>query len=176
MSISMIAAVDSNYGIGYKGQLLFKIKKDMEFFRQKTLNKCVLMGRKTWESIGSRPLSDRFNIVITHNPYNEEYSLFPNVIAYTLTDLTKNKFKILKEIEDKYKEVYVIGGESMYKYFLNKCDDIYMTMLNTEFKNVDSYFPRILDMGYESTKCYGDGLHEDIPYSICRYILNPKWK
>jgi len=124
--IYLISAVDSSYGIGYNGDLLFKEKEDFKNFRSKTLGKPVIMGRKTFESLPIKPLQGRKNIIISKN-----FS-YKNCVVCTFDNL----YEHLEE------ENFVIGGHSTYEYFLPFADKIYLTVFR-DIKKADVYFPSI---------------------------------
>lgn len=122
--LSMIAAVSRNWGLGKDGDLLFHIKGDMKFFREKTMNSVVVMGRKTLDSFpGGKPLKNRENIVITGNMSFEREGA---VIVHSIEEL----FEKLSEYEDR--NVIVIGGGEIYAMFLPYCDCAYITKIDAE--------------------------------------------
>lgn len=137
----LILAVDSNYGMGYKGGLPWpKNKKDMEFFRKKTTGHIVIMGRKTWDSIPEkfRPLPNRLNIVISRTPQeNTDTTLWFTSVRDVLRHVDQ-----LKKTE-KEKEAFVIGGNEIYRQFLEH--QIVSTIWLTHFKDkyeCDVFFDR----------------------------------
>lgn len=126
-----IVAVDSNWGIGFRGNLLQRIPGDMKFFKQMTLGKVVIMGRETFESLpGKEPLKDRINIVLSKN---ERFRNEKITICRSLDEL----FKKL----DKYNldNVFVIGGESIYDQLLSYCKEAYVTRIENKYV-ADKYF------------------------------------
>lgn len=140
MSIIAIAAVDADWGIGYNGELLERIPADMKFFKETTMNSVVIMGRKTWDSLPKKPLIDRDNIIITSKPQmNYEYPAFVdfNKIKQILTNATSQR------------DIYIIGGASIYKQLLPYCDKAYITKIYKSHENVDSYFPNLDQMENE---------------------------
>ena len=133
--MNIIVAVDKNYGIGRDGGLLFSIPEDMAYFRSMTRGKTVIMGRKTLESLpGGRPLKDRRNIVFSRNAGFEREGVEKVSSVEELLD-------IIKEDDD----VFVIGGEAIYREMLPCCDKAYVTMVDAE-ADADRFFPRIEDM------------------------------
>ncbi|WP_145475512.1 dihydrofolate reductase, partial [Staphylococcus hominis] len=104
MHISLIAAIGQNNEIGLDNKLLWNIKEDMNWFRKHTKHKVVVMGRKTYESIG-KPLKGRVNVVLTRNP---DYNPHPDVLVRK--DISEITFEFRNELE-----VMVIGGETIYK-------------------------------------------------------------
>ncbi|WP_061213116.1 dihydrofolate reductase [Syntrophomonas wolfei] len=126
-----IVAVDLNWGIGYKGNLLQRIPEDMKFFQQMTLGKVLIMGRETFESLpGKEPLKDRINIVLSKN---EEFNNEKVIICRTLTEL----FMELKKYD--LDNVFVIGGESIYTQLLPYCTEAYVTRIENTYE-ADKYF------------------------------------
>ena len=134
MSIRIIAACDFNYGIGYKNELLYRIKKDLKRFRQLTENQIVLMGRRTFESLPA-PLPHRMNVVLTRN---ENYKAPRGVVVETSFDRIINHYLTTGEQD---KDLWVIGGAEVYKLFLPYASDVYLTMILKESEKVDTYFP-----------------------------------
>jgi dihydrofolate reductase len=136
MNISLIVACDMGDAIGYNNDLLVKISPDLKRFKQLTLNKDVIMGRKTYESLG-KPLKDRNNIVLTSN--TSLHSNDPNVHFYNDFEQLLLDYQRHGEGE----EIFIIGGSSIYKLFLPYANRIYLTRINHYFEEADSYFPHI---------------------------------
>lgn len=131
--MNMIAAVSENNGIGYENALLFHIKEDMKFFREKTIGKTVVMGRKTLESMpNGKPLPKRNNIILSSTLEScDEY-----IVAKDIPDL-------LEKIKDKPSEdIFIIGGEKVYREMINYSDTLYITRVFSSPK-ADAYFPEI---------------------------------
>jgi dihydrofolate reductase len=128
--ISLLYAMDRNRVIGYNNDLPWKLPKDLKFFKELTTNHSVIMGRKTFESMG-RPLPNRENIVLTRdksfNPPNCQviYSV------ETILDWNKNQPD---------KEWFVIGGGNIFNQILPHADRMYMTYIDEAFDG-DTYFP-----------------------------------
>ena len=146
--MNLIVAVDKNWAIGNKNELLIRIPKDQRFFKDSTFGKTVVMGRKTFESFpNGLPLKGRLNIILT-NDIN--YQVCNAVVLNCLDDL----YDELKKYETK--DIYVIGGESIYKQLLDKCDTAYVTKIYSNFE-ADSFFPNLdnntkWEIIYESEK------------------------
>ena len=129
-----IAAVDKNWGIGMKGKLLVSIPADMKFFRATTLGKVVVMGRKTLESFpNQKPLKDRVNIVMTRDA---SYHCDGAVVVSNMEQLNKELAKYNSD------DVFVIGGESIYKQLIDECDTAYITKIDYAYE-ADAYFPNL---------------------------------
>ena len=128
MNLSLVAAVSANNVIGVNNQLPWHIPEDLQNFKRITMGKPILMGRKTFDSLG-RALPGRINIVITRD---SSYRRSGCSIFNNLDDA-------LKEFSD-YPEIIVIGGASFYKQLLPIADTLYLTMIKREFKG-DTFFP-----------------------------------
>ncbi len=130
--MNLIAAVDKNWAIGNKGQLLVSIPQDQKQFRDRTLGKVIVMGRKTLESLpGGQPLYGRTNIVLTANP---AYKAKGAIVCHSMEE-------VLRELEGyDEKDVYVIGGESVYRMFLPYCDMAYVTYIDFAYE-ADTHVP-----------------------------------
>ena len=128
-NLTIIAAVGKNNELGYKHKLIWKLKEDMKFFKDNTIGKPIVMGRKTLESL-PKLLPNRTHIVLTHQDIE-----IPGVI------IIHNKEELFKLIKDE--EIMIIGGESIYKLFINDVDKILLTEINEEFKEADAYFPTV---------------------------------
>ena len=129
-----IVAADKNWGIGKKNRLLVSIPSDMKFFREKTTGKVVVMGRKTLESFpNGRPLKNRTNIVLTKN---KDYAVKDAVIVHSEEELKEELRKYKEE------EIFVIGGESVYRMLLPLCSAVYVTRIEQEFE-ADTFFPNL---------------------------------
>ncbi len=132
-----ILAADKNWGIGYQNRLLVSIPSDMKFFRQTTTGKVVVMGRKTLESFpNGLPLKNRTNIVLTANP---EYEVKDAIIVHSQDELLEE----LKKYDTD--DIYVIGGESVYRMMLPYCDTVLVTKIDRVFQ-ADTYFPNLDEM------------------------------
>ena len=123
--INIIAAVGKNYELGLNNKLLWNIPNDLKYFKKITTGKTVVMGRKTYESI-EKPLQKKKNIVLTRQNIKIE-----NV------EIINDYKKVLEMNED----IFIIGGEQIYKVFLPYAANIYLTEIN-ESKEADSYFPK----------------------------------
>lgn len=131
--VSLIAAVGRNGAIGNQQQLLWRLPEDMQHFRKKTLNKTVIMGRKTWESLPAtfRPLPQRRNIVVSHNP---GYVPHGATLACSLSDAIR--------LAGDADEVFIIGGAEIYRQMLPLAGRLYLTEVADEPPG-DSYFPEL---------------------------------
>lgn len=129
--MNLIASADENWGIGSNGQLLVRIPDDMRFFREITAGKTVVMGRKTLESFPGGILKDRVNIVLTRD---RNYKAPGAVLVHSLEELHRELERYRRE------DIYVIGGESVYRQLLDECDTAYITKIDFAYQ-ADTYFP-----------------------------------
>ncbi len=115
----LIAAVNNNWGIGKGNDLLYHISEDMKFFRSKTKDNVIIIGRKTLESFpGGKPLKNRVNIVLTTD---KNYKAEDTVICNSV-------YEVLEKTKDyPDKEIYLCGGEKVYREFLDYCDTALIT-------------------------------------------------
>ena len=128
MIISLIAAIGKNNVIGVDNKLPWKLSADLKRFRQITSGKPVIMGRKTFESIG-KPLPNRINIILTRD---ENYKAQGCVVVHS----AEEALDAAKDNE----EIMIIGGEQIFKEFLPVSNKMYITFIDKEFEG-DSYFP-----------------------------------
>ena len=161
-----IAAASENHVIGLKGKLPWHIPKDLKFFHNTTLGKALIMGRKTFESLG-RPLPGRLNIVVTRkknfqpaisimgDPYETSFKAFDRAID--MKEVMKKSLSLVichsikqavefchrSEVIHKYgSEVFITGGEEIYRQTLSLVDRIYLTRIHKNFKG-DAFYPEI---------------------------------
>ncbi len=133
-NMNIIAAVDKNWAIGNKGDLLVKIPADMKFFRETTTGKVVVMGRKTLESFpGGQPLRNRTNIVLSHN---QNYQKSGAIVLHSMEELWDELKKYPSE------DIFVVGGAGIYEQLLEHCDVAYVTKIDYAF-DADVYFPNL---------------------------------
>ena len=130
--MNLIAAVDKNWAIGKDNGLLVSIPADMKFFRETTTGKVVVMGRKTLESFpNGLPLKNRINIVLTTD---HSYQVKDAVIVHSKEELEEELKKYNSE------DIYVIGGESVYRLLLDECDTAHITKIDYAYE-ADAFFP-----------------------------------
>lgn len=132
--MNLIAAVDRNWAIGLNNKLLVSIPEDMKFFRKTTTGKVVVMGRKTLESFpNGAPLKNRVNIVLTSD---RNYQVKDAVIVHSMEELMEE----LKQYPSE--DIYVIGGESIYRQLVDLCEVAHITKIDYEYQ-ADAYFPNL---------------------------------
>lgn len=127
-AISMIVARSRNHVIGRDNQMPWKISADLQFFKRVTMGHPVIMGRKTWESIG-RPLPGRRNIVVSRNK-----------------DLQLNGAEVVHSLDEalnslgEFSRVFVIGGEQLFTQAFDKADRLYITEIDLDIEGGDTFF------------------------------------
>jgi len=132
--MNLIVAVDKNWAIGNKGKLLVSIPGDQKMFREETMGKVIVMGRKTLESLPSgQPLMGRTNVVLTRN---ESFNKKGTVVFHTVEET----LEYLKQFRSE--DVYIIGGEEIYRQFLPYCDTAHVTWIDYAYE-ADTHFPNL---------------------------------
>lgn len=159
--MNLIVAVDKNWGIGKDNKLLVSIPADMKFFRESTTGNVVVMGRKTLESFpNGLPLRNRTNIVLTGN---KDFQVKDAVVVHSVEE-------VLDEVK-KYadKEVYVIGGDSVYKQLLPYCKVAHVTKVDHAYE-ADTYFPNLDEMKeWQVTGESEEQTYFDLEYTFVKY-------
>ena len=159
--MNLIVNVDKNWAIGYKGKLLVSIPEDMKFFRAETTGKGVVLGRKTLATFpGGLPLKNRTNIILTRNP---EFTAKGAVICHS----TEEALEELKKYPSE--DVYIIGGDAIYKEFLPYCDVAHVTRTEHAY-DADAWFPNLEeDPEWELTGQSEEKTYFDLEFTFCRY-------
>ena len=129
MTLSLIAAVAKNRAIGYQNKLLFAIKEDMEHFKRLTMGHVIIMGRHTFESLPNGALPHRKNIVIS-----KSQTVFKGCTRVS-------SFEEALAMCQKEAEVFVIGGEQVYKEAISQADKLYLTEIDALPQQADAFFP-----------------------------------
>lgn len=159
--MNLIAAVDKNWAIGCKNKLLVSIPADMKFFRETTTGKVVVMGRKTLESFpNGMPLKKRTNVVLTHD---KTYKVPDAILVHSMEELHEELKKYPSE------DIYVIGGETIYKQLLEECDVAHITKIDYEFE-ADAYFPNLDELPeWKITQDSEEQTYFDLEYYFYKY-------
>ena len=160
--MNVIVAVDKNWGIGKDNKLLASIPSDMKFFREETMNKVVVMGRKTLESFpNGLPLKRRTNIVLTKN---RNYKVKDAILVHSVEELMEE----LKKYDSE--DIYVIGGDSIYRQLLPYCDVAHVTKIDYAYE-ADSYFPNLDEMSDWTVERTSEELtYFDLEYMFVKYV------
>lgn len=159
--MNIIAAVDRNWAIGRKGKLLVTIPNDHKHFREETLGKVVVLGRRTLETFPQgMPLSGRDNIILSRNP---SFRVKGAKVVHSLEDLKK----ALEPYPSQ--DIYCIGGESIYRQLLPWCDTAHITMIDQRYE-ADAYFPNLdQEPGWKVTAESDEQTYFDIAYTFLKY-------
>ena len=159
--MKLIAAVDKNWAIGNKGQLLVSIPQDQKMFRDETMGKVIVMGRKTLESFpNGLPLKNRTNIVLTHD---HTYKVPGAVVVHDMDELHEE----LKKYDSQ--DIYVIGGETIYRQLLDECDVAHITKIDYAY-DADAYFPNLDERPeWKITADSEEQTYFDLEYYFYRY-------
>jgi len=164
MKLSLIAAIDRNWTIGIAGKLPWRLASDMVHFRRCTLDKPVIMGRKTWESLVQRPLWRRTNIVMSRR-----------------TSFRAKDTKVVGSIEEALgvarasgaEEAFVIGGASVYRAAIPWADRLVLTHVETQVEG-DTYFPRVDLAAWcgEEIECVKPSERDEYGFRVVVYTRN----
>lgn len=133
MILSLIVAASENNAIGKNNLLLWHLPNDLKFFKNTTWAMPVAMGRKTFESLGNKPLNGRLNIVITKQK---------NWQADGVVTVTSIEDAIFVAKSHDYKELFIAGGGEIYKQTVDKADKVYLTRVHTDIEG-DTFFPEL---------------------------------
>lgn len=158
MIISLIVAASANNAIGKANQLLWHLPNDLKFFKNTTWAMPVIMGRKTFESVGSKPLPGRFNIIISRQENLK--SEYDNVwFAASLQDA------IEKAKSTNCKEIFIAGGAQIYEQSMIIANRIYLTRVHATLEG-DAFFPAFSENDWELTKNAEFGADEKHAFSF----------
>ena len=157
MSIKIIAAIGENNELGKNNHLIWRLPKDLQFFREITLDNHIIMGRKTLESLPKK-LDQRVNVVLSSKNLEQYY----DVICYhSLEDVLDYYY-----LHDDVPDLFVIGGASIYEEFLPYADTMYLTEIKAHDYEADAYFPEINKKDWNINK-----IDEDVDNNIS-YVHN----
>ena len=152
---SIIAAIGKNRELGRSGDLVFRIKDDMKFFRETTKGHKVVMGRKTWESLPGK-LQNRENIVISRQDFTG-----PDQIIHDID-------QFIADHKDTPEEIFIIGGGQIYEKFLSLARHLYLTEVDTTCPTADTYFP-VFNYDNYTRELIQKGKENDLAYQIVHY-------
>lgn len=152
---SIIAAVGKNNELGKKGDLIFHIKEDMQFFKETTTGHTVVMGFKTWESLPKK-LPNRKNVVVSFEEIEGPDECVTDLVQF------------IKDNENTDEEIFVIGGGSIYAQFIDHAKRIYLTEIDGEDSEADVFFPDFNKSKFKRTVLQ-KGNSGKLSYEMCRY-------
>lgn len=159
--MNIIAAVDRNWGIGRNGRLLVSIPNDQKHFREETIGKVVVLGRRTLQTFPQgMPLQGRTNIILSRD---KDYQVKGATVLHSTEALLRELKKYPPE------DVYCIGGESVYAQLLPYCDTAHITKIDHAYE-ADTYFPNLdQDSEWEITADSDELTYFDIAYTFLKY-------
>lgn len=159
--MNLIVAVDNNWAIGYQHELLIRIPNDHKHFREETIGKVVVLGRKTLETFPQGlPLKNRTNIILSTN---QDFQVKDAIVVHSVEELLEE----LKKYADE--DIYIIGGDSVYRQLLPYCNVAHVTKIDHEYQ-ADAYFPNLdQDEEWEITADSDEQTYFDIPYQFIKY-------
>lgn len=159
--MNMIVVADENWGIGFQGKVLINIPREQKQFREETQNKVVVMGRKTLETYPQGlPLVGRKSIILSRN---KNLQIKGAIVVHSVNEL-------LEELKNyASKDIYIVGGESVFKQMLPYCDTIHVTKVQHSYQS-DSYFPDLdHDTCWKITADSEEQTYFDIEYVFLKY-------
>ncbi|MDE6923896.1 MAG: dihydrofolate reductase [Acetatifactor sp.] len=159
--MNIIVAVDNNWAIGSRNKLLVSIPRDQKHFREETTGKVIVLGRKTLETFPQgQPLQNRTNIILSGD---ESYRVKDAVVVHSMEELMEELKKYASE------DVYIVGGESVYRQLLPYCDTAHVTKIDHAYE-ADSHFPDLdNDPEWEVTADSEEQTYFDIAYTFLKY-------
>ncbi len=159
--MNAIVAVDRNWGIGKDNDLLIHLPGDLKYYKEKTIGNVIIVGQRTLESFpGGKPLPGRTNIVLSDDP------------AFVRDDciVCRTKDEVLeKAAEYDPEKVFICGGASIYRLFLEDCDALYVTRIDAAFE-ADTFFPDLDELGYRVDWASEPMEEKGYSYRFCRYV------
>lgn len=164
--ITIIAAVAADGGIGRRGDLLWHIPADLKHFKKLTMGAPVVMGRNTWESLPKRPLPGRRNIVISRNP---SYLAEGAEVYASLADALDSAALTASSHPGGEKEVFIIGGASIYAAALPMADALELTEIDATADDADTFFPEIDFSDWILVRSEPSDIEEKMRYCFRRY-------
>lgn len=158
--MNAIVAVDRNWGIGKDNDLLVHLPGDLKYYKEKTIGNIIIVGQRTLESFpGSRPLPGRTNIVLSDDP----------AFAPEGCIVCRSREEVLeKAAEYDPDRVFICGGASIYRLFLEDCDAFYVTKIDAEFE-ADTFFPNLEERGFHITWASEPMEENGYTYRFTRY-------
>lgn len=163
-ALALVVAMANNRAIGKDNQLLWHLPEDLQYFKRITMGKPMIMGRKTFESIG-RPLPGRLNIVVTRQT---DWQHAGTVVAHSIEEaqrIAQGQAEI-----DQANEIMLIGGAELYASAIKFSDRIYLTRVDTEIQG-DAFFPEIDEKVWKETHREEHKASEKNPYNYAFCVL-----
>lgn len=152
---SIIAVIGRNRELGRQGKLVFELPEDMRYFKEKTTGHKVVMGRKTWDSLSGK-LDGRENIVVSRGEVTGADKVVRNLAGFICENGGSDE------------EIFVIGGEAIYREFLPIAQRLYLTEVDTNVLEADAWFPEFDKSEFERV-VLGEGQEGDLSYRFVKY-------
>ncbi len=160
--VTLIAAVGSDRAIGINGDMPWHLPEDLRHFKETTMGAPVVMGRATWESLPSRPLPGRLNIVISRNT---EYA----TPGATVVNSIEDALRVAEEAE----EIFIIGGATIYRATLPLASRLILTEIDVQTPSADTFFPEIENMDWKVADSRGPFMSKaGVTYTFVTYERN----
>lgn len=168
--MQLIAAVDKNWAIGYKGRMLVTIPADQKLFRQETMGKIVVMGRKTLLTLpGQRPLPGRINLIMTTD---REFQIKDADICHSVDEVIQKLQRYKGEQGFTGDDIFIIGGQTVYEQFLPYCDTAHITYIDYAYQ-ADTYLVNLEKEGWVVTEESEEQTFFDLCYDFRKYKRSP---
>lgn len=163
--MTLIAAVDKNWAIGYENDVLIGIPEDRKHFKQLTMGNIIIIGRKTLESFpNGKPLPGRINIVVTKN---KEYKAEGVILAYSIEEAV-NTAQIIAGVTGM--KIFVAGGGEIYRQLKGCCNEAVITYIDYCFENADTFFPGLdSDESWHLVSVSGRSVYENCEFEYRTY-------
>lgn len=160
-AMNIIAAVDNNWAIGNRNELLVRIPNDQKHFREETIGKVIVLGRKTLETFPQgQPLYGRTNIILSRNP---DYHVKNAIVVHSIEELLEELKPYASE------DIYIAGGESVYRQLLPYCDVAHITRIDRSYE-ADRYFPDLDKLPeWQLTQDSDEQTYFDVEYVFQKY-------
>ncbi|HIP81470.1 MAG TPA: type 3 dihydrofolate reductase [Leucothrix mucor] len=159
MRLSMIAAMAQDRVIGKDNKMPWHLPADLQHFKKTTMNSPIIMGRKTYDSIG-RPLPGRLNIVLSRDAKLE-------IEGCSVANTPEEALKLCADAE----EVFITGGAYLYEHFLEQADRLYLTLIDASF-DADTYFPDYTQLDWKEVECEDFNADEKNPHAYSFITLD----
>ncbi len=165
--IAIIVAIAENNAIGINNKMPWHISEDLKYFQKKTVGKPIIMGRKTFESIGCKPLPSRHNIVVSRSAHFQSDNV---ETAQSLEQALVLARQYIVEKEQSVDEIMIIGGAEIYRQALTLADRIYLTKVYKTF-DADSFFPELDLSQWKQTRASKVHIESNPDLKYCFFIF-----
>lgn len=161
MKLALIVAAAANNVIGCENRLPWHLPEDLKYFKATTMGKPIIMGRKTYDSIG-KPLPGRSNIVITRQ---RDWQAEGVLVAHDIDQAIELAESIVANADERIDEAVIIGGAEIYRVSIKRAQKIYLTRIKKNFSG-DAYFPELSPQEWLKVSAIEGGAQSSEPYSF----------